>query len=306
MIVVMDKDEALKRPSAEPTSEELSNSSMPDTSPRHPKVFISYSPDSTQHKDRVLSLADGLRKFGFDCELEDISNCSSNSMRQFGAADFVLVEWTETYHRWFCGVQPGETVVTKDLLEAKRRSGQLLRIVFSSTDDEHIPDVFDDEHIPDAVRTLVPCDPETSQGFRELLRSLITEEARHPASPRRLPSFFNGSFFLTIIVGLTAVVTVSVALVGLLTEAVEQPTVAIPIAVSAFAFVVACVLLYVAVAKTKSDVGIFHYSSDSDPQHWTEHRFPSRTRWFALLGGILCLVISFSLAAIAYFNRPHS
>ncbi len=35
-----------------------------------PKVFISYTHDSSEHMDRVLTLADRLRAEGVDCRLD--------------------------------------------------------------------------------------------------------------------------------------------------------------------------------------------------------------------------------------------
>ncbi|HEY9820529.1 MAG TPA: SEFIR domain-containing protein, partial [Candidatus Sericytochromatia bacterium] len=35
-----------------------------------PTVFISYSRDSREHKDRVLNLADRLRDDGIDCNID--------------------------------------------------------------------------------------------------------------------------------------------------------------------------------------------------------------------------------------------
>ena len=43
---------------------------MKNSSSTHPKVFISYSHDSQEHKDRVLSLADRLRSDGIDCNID--------------------------------------------------------------------------------------------------------------------------------------------------------------------------------------------------------------------------------------------
>jgi hypothetical protein len=40
------------------------------TSPEHPRVFISYSHDSPEHKQRVLALSDRLRNDGIEAELD--------------------------------------------------------------------------------------------------------------------------------------------------------------------------------------------------------------------------------------------
>lgn len=44
---------------------------MPN-SQNNPKVFISYSHDSEEHKDRVLALSDRLRADGIDCIIDSM------------------------------------------------------------------------------------------------------------------------------------------------------------------------------------------------------------------------------------------
>jgi len=43
---------------------------MSSSAPDNVKVFISYSHDSDQHKDRVLTLSDRLRADGIDCTID--------------------------------------------------------------------------------------------------------------------------------------------------------------------------------------------------------------------------------------------
>jgi hypothetical protein len=42
---------------------------------RVPRVFVTYSHDSPEHADRVLTLADGLRAEGIDCHLDQYDSC---------------------------------------------------------------------------------------------------------------------------------------------------------------------------------------------------------------------------------------
>lgn len=78
-----------------------------------PKVFISYSHDSIEHKRRVRNLSDRLRREGIDSNIDQYEQSPSEGWprwmeRQIEEADFVLVVCTETYERRFRGVEePG-------------------------------------------------------------------------------------------------------------------------------------------------------------------------------------------------------
>ena len=74
----------------------------------HPKVFISYSHDSAEHADRVLSLSDHLRVDGIDCILDQYEVSPPEGFprwmdRQIRTADFVLMICTTTYYRRVMG-----------------------------------------------------------------------------------------------------------------------------------------------------------------------------------------------------------
>ena len=85
-----------------------SNKSQP------PKVFISYSWDSQEHKDRVLDLADQLRRDGIDCNIDQFEVSPSVGwpnwmLNQVEESDFVLLVCTEKYYRRYRGREnPGE------------------------------------------------------------------------------------------------------------------------------------------------------------------------------------------------------
>lgn len=67
------------------------------------KVFISYSHDTEQHRQRVLALADRLNVDDIDCELDQYVKGSPEQgwpmwmERQLEEAEFVLLICTETY-----------------------------------------------------------------------------------------------------------------------------------------------------------------------------------------------------------------
>ena len=81
---------------------------MTSPSSDHTKVFISYSHDSLEHKDRVLMLSDRLRANGIDCHIDQYETSPSEGwprwMRnQIEKANFVIVVCTETYAHRFEG-----------------------------------------------------------------------------------------------------------------------------------------------------------------------------------------------------------
>ncbi|HEY0431235.1 MAG TPA: SEFIR domain-containing protein, partial [Pyrinomonadaceae bacterium] len=79
------------------------------------KVFISYSHDSDEHRDRVLALSERLRADGIETILDQYLNGYPSQgwprwmLDQVDAADSVLVVCTETYYRRFRGhEEPGK------------------------------------------------------------------------------------------------------------------------------------------------------------------------------------------------------
>src|SRR5690348_3822145 len=101
-----------------------------------PKVFISYSHDSTEHKNRILALSDRLRQEGVDCSIDQYVESPEEGWpswceRQVAAATFVLVACTETYLRRFQGDEVprkglGGTweghIITQELYNAQRKN----------------------------------------------------------------------------------------------------------------------------------------------------------------------------------------
>jgi hypothetical protein len=80
-----------------------------------PRVFISYSHDSSDHKDRVLGLSERLRQDGLETSLDQYVRGTPRQkwhrwmLDQLDWADFVLVICTETYYRRFRGrEEPGK------------------------------------------------------------------------------------------------------------------------------------------------------------------------------------------------------
>ena len=122
---------------------------MPDS----PKVFISYSHDSDEHRRRVLDLADRLRDDGVEAWIDQyeesfVTDWQRWMNRQIEAADFVLLICTEIYRRRFEGK---ETVGSKGAdwegrvltQESYDRSPKpIVPVVFDPADEIHRPTGF--------------------------------------------------------------------------------------------------------------------------------------------------------------------
>lgn len=123
---------------------------MPNSPPR---VFISYSHDSPEHKDWVLELCDRLRNHGIDVRVDQYETSPPEGWPRWCAgqireADFVLVVCTETYERRFRGAEePGRGlgviwegyVVSQELYETGTLNTKFIPLVRASNSTEHVP-----------------------------------------------------------------------------------------------------------------------------------------------------------------------
>jgi hypothetical protein len=123
----------------------------------HPKVFISYSHDSREHADRVLTLCNRLRDDGFDAVIDQFvvgfppEGWPRWQNRMFGQADFVLAICTETYSRRFELEEVAETgrgVKSEGLLMANQIfwddafNTKTVPVVFSHAHLRFIPNIL--------------------------------------------------------------------------------------------------------------------------------------------------------------------
>lgn len=127
---------------------------MNSTEHQFPKVFISYSWDSEEHKERVLDLADRLNDEGINCLIDRYANAPSQGWtrwmhEQIEEADFVLMVFTENYRRRMegkaeegigQGVTYEGTIITNLLYYDNfiKRNEKFIPIVFSPTDRQYI------------------------------------------------------------------------------------------------------------------------------------------------------------------------
>jgi len=131
------------------------------------KVFISYSWDSEEHKERVLALANTLRSpWGIETDIDQYVRAKPPFTPSQGWdlwmekriewAKFVLIVCTETYKRRFRGdEEPGigrgstweGTIIRQHLYNNQLASTKFIPVVFSSQDLTHVPIIFNGHDI---------------------------------------------------------------------------------------------------------------------------------------------------------------
>lgn len=118
-------------------------------------VFISYSHDSDEHREKVLGLAERLRQDGLDAQLDQYVNGTPEQgwprwmLDQFDEASYVLVVCTETYYRRFRGHEvPGRgkgatwegALITQEIYDAGRRTVKFVPVLLSAGNEQFIPE----------------------------------------------------------------------------------------------------------------------------------------------------------------------
>ena len=119
------------------------------------KVFISYSHDSAEHREKVLALSERLRADGIETLLDQYVNGSPPEgwprwmLNQLDAATFVLVVCTETYYRRFRGhEQPGKgrgvdwegALITQEIYDGRSRTLKFVPVFLAPAVEEWIPE----------------------------------------------------------------------------------------------------------------------------------------------------------------------
>ena len=118
-----------------------------------PRVFISYSHDSNKHCQRVLDLAQELRRNGIDAIIDRFTQNPKQGwprwmQHQIEDSDFVLAVCTATYKRRFDGREDRnqgygvnwEGFLTSQLIYKNRALNErVIPIVFEDTDEDDIP-----------------------------------------------------------------------------------------------------------------------------------------------------------------------
>ena len=118
-----------------------------------PRVFISYSHDSQEHKDLVLELADRVREDGIDCTIDQYVESPAEGwqrwmLNQVEEATFGLVACTEQYDRRFRGRETigkgkGATweggVIIQELYDDQGQNSKFIPITLAPEDANFIP-----------------------------------------------------------------------------------------------------------------------------------------------------------------------
>ncbi|MEM8993592.1 MAG: SEFIR domain-containing protein [Acidobacteriota bacterium] len=152
-----------------------------------PTAFISYSQDSKVHCDRVLRLADRLRRKGVDVSVDQYVNGAPEQgwprwmAREIEDADFVLLVCTEAYRKRFLGIddRPGRglgadwegSVILNALHRSRSRSTKFIPILFDA----------DPDAIPAPLQGTSYYRPELDDSFQDLYDALLGQAGVGPA-----------------------------------------------------------------------------------------------------------------------------
>ncbi|WP_293127027.1 SEFIR domain-containing protein [Microcoleus sp. bin38.metabat.b11b12b14.051] len=155
-----------------------------NSEPKPPKVFISYSHDSQEHKESVLALADRLREDGIDSNIDQYEDSPHEGwqrwmLNQVEASDYALIVCTQQYDRRFRGKEEigkgkGVTweggVIIQELYDAQGKNSKFIPITFTAQDSEFIPS---------PLRSATFYRLDTADGYESLYRRL-TNQPRTP------------------------------------------------------------------------------------------------------------------------------
>jgi hypothetical protein len=152
-----------------------------------PRVFISYSHDNREHRDRVLALAGRLRANGINAIVDTYEQSPPQGWpawceTEIDNADFVLMVCTETYLRRVRGEEePGKghgvlweaRLIRQDVYDTGSASNKYVPVLFA----EGLP-----TEVPRPVRGASIYRVETSEGYEALCR-LLTNQPAAPLPP---------------------------------------------------------------------------------------------------------------------------
>ena len=156
------------------------------------RVFISYSHDSAEHKQRVLALSNQFRSEGIDCNLDQYESTPPEGWprwmtQQITSSAFVLVVCTEVYYRRVTGQEEegkglGASweggLITQEIYEAGGRNAKFIPVILEGEDAAFIPPFLKPTTYYDLSRT---------GGYEELYRRLTSQPVvvKPPLGKRR-------------------------------------------------------------------------------------------------------------------------
>jgi hypothetical protein len=146
------------------------------------RVFISYSHDSDDHKQQVLSLSNQLRDDGVDCIIDQYESSPAVGwlkwmVEQITSSDYVLIVCTPTYNRRITGEEEVGSglgvrweggLITQEIYDAGGRNSKFIPVILKAEDSVSIP-LF--------LRAITHYDLSKSDGYEDLYRRLTSQPA---------------------------------------------------------------------------------------------------------------------------------
>jgi hypothetical protein len=129
--------------------------------PESIEVFISYTHDSAQHKERVLRLAQRLRDDGLNCIIDRFVEGHPEEgwpvwmEQRIKSAHFVLIVCTAVYHLRFQGKEaPGKglgsswelLLARQELYAARGKNAKYIPVLFQGATTDDIPTILRDQY----------------------------------------------------------------------------------------------------------------------------------------------------------------
>jgi len=119
-----------------------------------PRVFISYSHDSEEHRDKVLSLSNKLLNDGVDCwidqyEISPEEGWPNWCLNQIEKSDFTLVICTKTYYDRFRrkakknigqGVKFEGHIIIQDIYDNDSLNKKFIPVCFDEKNKKNVPE----------------------------------------------------------------------------------------------------------------------------------------------------------------------
>jgi tetratricopeptide (TPR) repeat protein len=155
-----------------------------------PRVFISYTHDTTQHEAHMWDLSEQLRQDGVECHIDQeeqspVGGWPSWCSEQIEKADFVLVVCTETYGQRYRGEgtegkgRGGNwegLLIRQSIYDVRGKNSKFVPVIVSSSDTEHIPK---------ELRGPTHYDVSRDDGYDDLFRLITGQPERRPSEVAR-------------------------------------------------------------------------------------------------------------------------
>ncbi len=176
---------------------------LPMSQPTGPRVFISYSHDSPEHRERVLRFANRLRKDGVDAWIDQFDVHQPQPWmtwmeREIEQARKILMVFTPTYKKRFelneeagrgDGVKFEGIVIGQSIYQAGGRNEKFRAVLFEGCDFAGI--AYDPDCISIRLRAYTHYRPETPLGYEELVRWIFDQPVAVPEEIGSPPAFLS-------------------------------------------------------------------------------------------------------------------